>query len=98
MTFLKDNAASISVTMRVIIALIGGFIIANLVALLISYLSTGNKVDGIVTGMMTSFIVYTLVVMFVFATKTPHRAFFGVVTCCAIVFGVISYIEMIGEL
>ncbi len=58
MTFFKKHAKPIGITIRVLIALIGGFILANLIGIIISYLPADNKVDGIVKGMMIGFIVY----------------------------------------
>ncbi len=80
---------------RVLIALLGGFLLANLTAILISYFSSNNKVDAIVAGMMTSFIVYTLVVMFVFSTKTVRSAALGVCFSCLVVFSAITYLDMV---
>ncbi|GAA6173099.1 hypothetical protein NBRC116592_27690 [Colwellia sp. KU-HH00111] len=95
MKFFKDHANSIDITARVLIALIGGYILANLIAILISYLPADNNVDGIVTGMMVSFLVYTLAVMAVFSTKTAMRAFMTLGSCCLATTGLITYIEMV---
>jgi ABC-type uncharacterized transport system permease subunit len=95
MTFFKNKANSISIIARVLIALIGGFLLANFVAIIISYLPADNVVDGIVTGMMISFIVYTLVVMAVFHTKTAMKAGMWVGSCCIAAYGVMIYIDMV---
>lgn len=95
MTFFKDNTASISVIIRVLIALLGGFLLANLVGILITYLPAENKVDGIVTGLMASFIVYLVVVLFVFSTQTVLRALLGVFSTCVVTFSLITYIDRV---
>ena len=81
-----------------LIALVGGFILANLVAILISYLladgNVGDNVDGIVTGIMISFIVYLLAVMFVFATKSVTRAAVVIGGCCIVTLGIITTFDM----
>ena len=90
MAFFKNNAASINVISRVLIALLGGFILANLVAILISSLFFDHEIDGLVTGMMTSFIVYLVAVIFVFSTKTLWQALLGVLIVCVVVFSLIT--------
>ena len=96
--FIQKKAGAIGVTCRVLIALVGGFILANLVATLIAYLladkNTGYNVDGIVTGMMSSFIIYTLAVIYVFSTKSASRAAFGITAACLTSFGIISTFDM----
>ncbi len=95
MTFFRNNAVSISIMIRVLVALCGGFILANLVAILIASMSADNLVDGIVAGMMVSFFVYTAVVIFVFSTKSALSASLYVASLCLVIFGVISYIDMV---
>lgn len=93
MTFIKNYANSINIAARIFIALIGGFILANLVAIIISYLPADNKVDGIVMGMMVSFIIYTITVLVVFSTKTAKKAGISVVSGCLIAYGIIAYLN-----
>jgi len=95
MTFFRNNAVSISILIRVLVALCGGFILANLVAILIAYLSVDNKVDGIVAGMMVSFFVYTAVVILVFSAKSALSASLYIASFCLVIFAVISYIDMV---
>ena len=99
MLFFKSNRVFISVLTRALVALFGGFILANLVAILITYMLAGNPVnvtvDGIVAGMMLSFFVYAAVVMFVFSTKSALSATLYVTSSCLVSFGVISYIDRV---
>lgn len=95
MISVSKKAASIRIFSRVLVALFGGFLLSNLVAILISYYSVTNKVDAIVAGMMASFIVYTLIVMFVFSTKTARGAALAVFTACLVTYGIITYLEMV---
>lgn len=106
MIFIKNNAVSISIVTRVLVALIGGFILANLVAILIAYMSGGDissgnisdntsvspTIDSIVAGMMVSFLVWTAVVIFVFSTKSALSATLYVTSSCIVIIGIISYI------
>ncbi|MGL1958745.1 MAG: hypothetical protein OCD00_15695 [Colwellia sp.] len=97
MTFFRNNAVPISIIIRVLVALFGGFILANLVAILIAYMPVEHPVDGIVAGMMVSFFVYTAVVIFVFSTKSTLSASLYVTSFCLIIFGIISYIDMVAK-
>lgn len=85
----KNTAVKISVLARTLVALIGGFVLANLSAIIISQLLSPNNatkntsavatsVDHIVAGMMISFIIYALVVIYAFSTKTARIATFMV--------------------
>jgi len=97
MLLLKNNRVFISTLIRVLVALFGGFIFANLAAILITYLSAGNAVnvavDDIVTGLMVSFLVYAAVVIFVFSTKSALSATLYVTSSCLVSFAVVSYID-----
>lgn len=79
---------------RVLLALVGGFAIANLAAIAISQLPGDNKVDGIVAGMMWSFVVYTLVVISVFTVRTAWRATLLVSTLIALLYGLIHLLSV----
>ena len=95
MIFIKKNGVSISIICRVLIALLGGFLLANLVAILVSYIPSDNKVDAIVAGLMSSFIVYTAVVMYVFSSKTLRSSALGVFICCLVIFSINTYLDMV---
>lgn len=95
MIFFEKKSASISTISRVFIALLGGFLLANLIAILISYFSPDNKIDAIVVGMMLSFIVYAAVAIYAFSTKKARSAAIGVFGLCLAVFSIIAFIETV---
>jgi hypothetical protein len=100
MNFFKTHADFFNVFNRVLIALLGGYLLANLMAIFISTFSTlilptDNRVNSIVTGLMSSFIVYGIAIIFVFSTKTVLRAFFTVFSACIVIFSLISYLNMV---
>lgn len=100
MTFFKTHAVFFNVFNRVLIALLAGYVLANLVAIFISTFSTlilptDNKINSIVTGLMSSFIVYAFAVIFVFSAKTVLRAFFTILTVCIVIFSLITYLNMV---
>lgn len=91
MMFTTKHLTAFNVTCRVLIALVGGYILASLSAVLISQLLSGDKVNNIITGLMLSFIIYTVVVLFVFSTKTMLRAALGVFVSCTVIYCFINY-------
>ncbi|MGI2115195.1 hypothetical protein ACRN9G_16560 [Shewanella frigidimarina] len=74
MNFTKKQILVSNVTCRVLIALVGGYILSSLSAILIAQLLPGDKINSIITGLMLSFIIYTVTVIVVFAMKTTLRA------------------------
>lgn len=87
------NSVRLNITCRVLIALVGGYVLAMLSAILIALLLHGDKINSIITGLMLSFIIYTATALSVFATKTPHRACFYVLTLCCVMYGFICYFD-----
>ena len=82
--------------MRVFTALVVGFIFANQSASLIAYyLPPANTVDNIVAGMMLSFIVWTLVVIYVFAAKSAKQTFVLLLFVCALALAWMSHLELV---
>lgn len=63
---------------RVIAAIVGGYLLANITAILLSYLLPGSQANNVMTGMLLSFIIYMIVVIWVFAVKTVWRAWQGI--------------------
>lgn len=82
MNLTKKHLTAIDVTIRVLIALIGGYFVAMLSAILIGNHLLSDKTNSIITGLMLSFIFYLITVLFVFATKTTIRAFVVVCSLC----------------
>jgi hypothetical protein len=102
MNFFKSLAVLFYVVGRVLIALLGGYLLANLVAIFISTLTililpTENKINSIVAGLMTSFIIYALAVIFVFSAKTVLRSFVVILGACLVIFSLITSINMTGK-
>jgi ABC-type uncharacterized transport system permease subunit len=87
MNLTKKQLAAVNISCRVLIALLGGYLFSAFSAVLISQLSPGDKINSIITGLLLSFIIYTVIVLFVFATKTTLRAAAGVfIPCIAMYF------------
>lgn len=63
---------------RIIAAIIGGYLAANAVAILLTYLLPGSQVDRVVTGLLVSFLIYACAILWVFAAKTAWQAWLGI--------------------
>lgn len=77
------------IIIRTLIAVIGGYIGANLLAIVFSLILPGSQVEGVGFGMLMSFLFYALLVMWVFVVETAKKAFLGIViigcSCSAII-------------
>lgn len=66
---------------RIVAAIVGGFLLASLLSILLSYgvysFSPTSKVDGVNTGALSSFLFYAMAIVWVFAAKTAWQAWLG---------------------
>ena len=74
----------LSVLSRTIAAIIGGYVLSNLLAVLISYLLPMQTADSVLLSLQLSFLFYSIVIIFVFSTKTAGKAWLGLLIACAI--------------
>ena len=86
MNFTTKHLITFNVTCRVLIALVGGYLLSALSAIAIGLHLPGDKINSIITGLMCTFIIYTVTVIFVFAAKTTLRAGIGVLVPCLLVY------------
>lgn len=93
MNFTKKQLAAVNISCRVLIALLGGYLFSALSAVLIAQLLPGDEINSIITGLMLSFIIYTVIVLFVFATKTTLRAGVGVFIPCIVMYFFYHYLN-----
>lgn len=71
-------AYRLAVTSRVLAAVFGGYVLAALSSVLITLSAALPRVDAVVAGMMVSFVVYLLAVIWCFACRTAIRAWLGI--------------------
>lgn len=71
------QANYLSVLSRVIAGIVGGYILANCLSILLAYMLPIPKADGVLLGIQVSFTIYTAAVMWVFAAKTAFKAWLG---------------------
>ena len=69
---------------RSIAAIIGGYVLSNLLATLTSYLLPMPTVDSVLLSLQLSFLFYAIVIIWVFSAKTAGKAWLGLLIACAI--------------
>lgn len=65
------------VAMRVVAAIVGGYAMASLAAIVCATLLPLERAEAVLTGMLLSFAVYAGVVVWIFAARTALRAWTG---------------------
>ena len=65
------------IALRLMLGIIGGYALANISAILLSYLLPMPKSDAVMTGILLSFAIYTGAIMWVFAVQSAHKAWLG---------------------
>ena len=73
---------ALAIASRVVAAIVGGYVLANLAAILLSHLLPMPQPDAVMTTMLGSFALYTGAVMWVFTTETATKAWIGLVVPC----------------
>ncbi len=73
----------LSVLSRTIAAIIGGYVLSNLLAVLTSYLLPMQTADSVLLSLQLSFLFYSIVIICVFSTKTAGKAWLGLFIACA---------------
>ncbi|MBZ9785214.1 DUF3649 domain-containing protein [Pseudomonas sp. REP124] len=67
----------LAVFSRVLAAVLGGYVITALSSVCLTLWVPMARAEAVVTGMMSSFLVYLLAVIWCFACRTAWRAWFG---------------------
>lgn len=89
------KAKSKPIFFRVLIAVIGGYFLANLLSIAFSMLLPASKAEGVGFGMLLSFLFYTLIVMWVFTVESTKKAFWGVSLTGFICLAIIALNKMV---
>lgn len=69
----------LAVTSRVLAAVLGGYIITALSSVCLTLWVPMARAEAVVTGMMSSFVVYLLALIWCFACRTAWRAWLGLI-------------------
>lgn len=72
-----DNPYRRQIALRVLLAIFGGYALANIAAILLAYLLPMPKSDAVMTGILLSFAIYSGAIMWVFAARTLRQAWQG---------------------
>lgn len=67
----------LAVASRVIAAIIGGYGLATIAILVLTYALPGGKGPGLLMGMVLSFTIYAAAIIWVFAARSAIRAWGG---------------------
>lgn len=73
----------LSLLSRTIAAIVGGYVFSNLLAVLTSYLLPMQTADSVLLSLQLSFLFYSIVIIWVFSTKTAGKAWLGLFIACA---------------
>ena len=78
------SQTSLGVLSRSMAAIVGGYVLSNLLATLTSYLLLMPTVDSVLLSLQLSFLFYSIVIIWVFSAKTAGKAWLGLLIACAI--------------
>ncbi len=84
-----DNRYRWQITLRVAVAIVCGYALANIAGILLSYLLPMPKSDAVMTGILLSFAIYTGAIMWVFAVRSVRNACAGLIVP-SLILGVIA--------
>lgn len=76
----RGNAAlryRLDVASRALAAIVGGYALSALVATVAAIYFPGTRAEAAIFGMLASFVIYTLAVLWVFAVRSALRAWLG---------------------
>lgn len=64
---------------RILAATVGGYAVANISAILLSFILPMSRSEAVMTSLLLSFAIYTLAILWVFAVKSVLKAWLGLV-------------------
>ena len=69
----------LAVTSRVLAAVLGGYLVSALASVSLTMWLPMARAEAVVTGMMSSFLVYLVAVLWCFACRTAWQAWIGLI-------------------
>jgi len=83
------------VGLRIVLAVVGGYILTNLLSVFLSYSLPLSKSDSVVTTSLLSFAIYTSLIVWIFSVKSLRHVWWGLAVP-GVVLGVLNLsIEMV---
>ncbi|MDO8373081.1 MAG: DUF3649 domain-containing protein [Burkholderiaceae bacterium] len=67
----------LGVASRTLAAIVGGYTLSALVATVSAIYFPGTRAEAAIFGMLASFVIYTMAVLWVFAVRSAWRAWLG---------------------
>ncbi len=77
-------AYRLGVCSRIVAATFGGYVLASLAGICLAALLPMVRAEAMVSGMMLSFLIYVVAVLWCFACRSAWRAWLGVLVPCAL--------------
>jgi hypothetical protein len=87
------SQTGLRVLSRSIAAIVGGYVLSNLLATLTSYLLPMSTADSVLLSLQLSFLFYSIAIIWVFSVKKVGKVWLGLLIACAIS-GVGLYLAM----
>lgn len=91
-----DNRYRWQITLRVAVAIVCGYALANIAGILLSYLLPMSKSDAVMTSILLSFAIYAGAIMWVFAVRSVRKACAGLIVPALILGAVALLLKLTG--
>ena len=79
----RSTSKGSHVLSRVLAAVVGGYAAANVVAVGVAQILPMSRGDGVMTGILLTYLVYAAAVVWVFAARSARRAWLGILLTTA---------------
>ena len=79
---------SFAILSRVLAAIVGGYVLSNLLAIVLSYLLPNQPSSNVMTGMVASYAIYAGVIIWVYSVKSLRhiwRSILIVMSICVVI-------------
>ena len=83
----------LGVASRSVAAIVGGYVLAALVTMLLSVSLPMARSEAVMTATLLSFAIYTCAVMWVFATRSALRAWLGLLIPAAVIAAILQSMD-----
>ncbi|CAM2851797.1 DUF3649 domain-containing protein [Janthinobacterium lividum] len=88
-----DAAYRLGVASRSVAAIVGGYVLAALVTILLSVSLPMARSEAVMTATLLSFAIYTCAVMWVFATRSALRAWLGLAIPATVIAAILQWMD-----
>lgn len=85
----EDTRYRLGVTSRILAAVLGGYALSAAIAALLALVWPLPRADAVLASTMLSFTVYTLIIIWVFSTRSASRAWLGMIVPLVLVSAVV---------